>query len=182
MQLKILKVFLLSFYTWRKTLQVTIKNFPGRISQQECLVRLVTVKNEPVTRPSTTSFAFSQAKYFFVSTNWKYGRSPIWLKTLNWKGYAAEYWYQKSLNVVHPSEAGMSQTQIIKTFFAKNECNGINFGVVTKFKFNCQVSPGLIQPVNRVLSITACFPFLFSFLLIAIVSRYCSFKQFILVL
>ena len=162
MQLKLLKVFLLGFYTWCKTLQVIIKNFPGRISQQEFLARLVTLTNEPVTTPSTTSFAFSQAKYFFASTNWKYGWSPIWLKTLNRKGYAVEYWYQKSLDVVHPSETGMSQTQVIKTFSAKNECNGINFGVVTKFKFNCQVSPGLIQPFNRVASTTTCS--LFSFL------------------
>ena len=57
------------------------------------------VTNEPVPRTSTTTFAFSQAKHFFFSTSWKYRRIPIWLKTLNPKGYAAKYLYRKDLDV-----------------------------------------------------------------------------------
>ena len=77
------------------------KNFPGRISPQplECGARLVTVTNDPVPRPSTASFAVSQAKHFLFSTSWKYQRVPIWLKTLNPKGYAAKYRYRKGLDV-----------------------------------------------------------------------------------
>ena len=100
--LKTLNVFSLGFYTWRHTLQVIRKNFPGTISPQpqECWARLVTVTNEPFRRPSTSSFTFSQAKKFFFSTSWKCQRLPIWLKTLNPKGYAGKYWYRKSLDVV----------------------------------------------------------------------------------
>ena len=43
-------------------------------------------------------FPFSQSKHFFFSTSGKYRRLPIWLKTLNLKGYAAKY--RKSLGVV----------------------------------------------------------------------------------
>ena len=64
----------------------------------------------------------------------------MWLKTLNPKGYAAKYRYRKSLDMVRTSETGIDQTQEIKTFSAKNECNGVNFGVVTKFKFRTQLS------------------------------------------
>ena len=76
-------------------------NCPGRISPQpqECGARLVTVTNEPVPRPSSTSFAVSKAKHFLFSTSWKYQRVPIWLKTLNPKGYAAKYRYRKGLDV-----------------------------------------------------------------------------------
>ena len=44
----------------------------------------------------------------------------------------ARMWY-----AIHSTHwrMGMSQTQEINTFSAKNECNGFNFGVVTKFKF-----------------------------------------------
>ena len=63
---KTLKVFSLGFCRWRQTLQVIRNKFRGRISPQpqECGARLITVMNEPVPRPSTTSFAFSQAKHF----------------------------------------------------------------------------------------------------------------------
>ena len=73
------------------------KNFTGRVYPQpkECGARLVMVTNEPVPRPLATSFALSQAKYFFFSISWKYRRVPIWLKTFNPKGYAAKYRYQK---------------------------------------------------------------------------------------
>ena len=63
----------------------------------------------------------------------------MWLKTLNPKGYAAKYRYRKSLDMVRTSETGIDQTQEIKTFSAKNECNGVNFGVVTKFKFRYSI-------------------------------------------
>ena len=44
------------------------KKFYARIFRQpqECGARLVAVTNQPVPRPSTTFFAFSQAKYFFL--------------------------------------------------------------------------------------------------------------------
>ena len=100
--LKTLNVFSLGFYTLRQTLQVIRKTFSGRISPQpqECGARLITVTNEPVPRPSTISFAFSQAENFSFSASRKYQRLPIWLKTLNPKGYAAKYQYRKSLDVV----------------------------------------------------------------------------------
>ena len=43
-------------------------NFPTKILSQlqECAARLVKVTNQPVPRPSTTSFAFSQAKLFSI--------------------------------------------------------------------------------------------------------------------
>ena len=47
---------------------------------QECGARLIMVTHQPVQKPSTISFAFSQAKHFFFLTSWKYQRSPIWLK------------------------------------------------------------------------------------------------------
>ena len=49
------------------------KIFPGRISRQpqERGARLVTVTNKPDSRPSTTSFAFSQARNFLFLTSWK---------------------------------------------------------------------------------------------------------------
>ena len=86
-------------YMWRQTLQIIRTNFPGRISPQtqDCGSRLVTVTNKPVPRSSITSFAFSQAKHCFFSTTWKYWQLPIWLKTLNPKGYAAKYRYRKGL-------------------------------------------------------------------------------------
>ena len=48
----------------REIFPVTTRNWP-----QEYGARLVTVTNEPVPRPSTTSFAFSMAKHFFFSTS-----------------------------------------------------------------------------------------------------------------
>ena len=47
------------------------KNFAARIfaQPQECGARLVTVTNQQVPRPSTTFFAFSQAKHFAFSTS-----------------------------------------------------------------------------------------------------------------
>ena len=98
--LRTLKVFLLRLHVASSPAGYR-KNFPGRIllQPQECGVRLVTVTNEPVPRPSTTFFAFSRAKHFFFSTSWKYRRVPIWLKTLNPKRYAAKYRYRKGLDV-----------------------------------------------------------------------------------
>ena len=99
----------------------------------------ITVTNEPVPGPSTASFTFSLAKYFLFSTSWKYWRVPICLKTLNpnLKGYAAKYRYQKC------------QTQEIKTISAKNECNSVNFGVVTKFKFRYSIVRFLLVWLNQ---------------------------------
>ena len=79
----------------RQTLQAIRKILPGRLSPQpqQCGARLVTVTNEAVPRSSTTSFVFSQIKHFLFSTSWKYQRVPIWLKTLNPKGYAEKCWY-----------------------------------------------------------------------------------------
>ena len=37
--------------------------------------------------------------------------------------------------MVGTSEMRMGQTQEMKNFSAKNECNGVNFGVITKLKF-----------------------------------------------
>ena len=65
-----------------------------------------------------------------------------------------------TLSIARSSETIMSQTQEIKTFPAKNECNSVNCGVVRKIQFqilNCQIYPGLNQPVNRVASTTAGF-------------------------
>ena len=94
--LETLKVFAFHLHV-----EVIRKNFPGRISPrpQACGARLVTVTNEPVRMPSTTSFVVSQAKHFFFSTSWKYQQISIWLKTLYPKGYAAKYRYQKGLDV-----------------------------------------------------------------------------------
>ena len=44
-----------------------------------------------------------------------------------------------TLSIVRTSETRMSQTQEIKTFSAKNECNGVNLGVVTKLKFRYSI-------------------------------------------
>ena len=51
---------------WHQTLQVIRKYFQGRISlqPQECGARLVTVTNEPVPMPSTTSYIFSRKTFF----------------------------------------------------------------------------------------------------------------------
>ena len=86
---------------WCQTLQVIGKNFPGRISPQSQGggARLVTVTNEPVSRPSSTSFAVSEPKHFLFSTSWKYQRVPTWLKTLNPTEYASKYRYRKGLDV-----------------------------------------------------------------------------------
>ena len=62
--------------------------------------------------------------------------------------------------MVRTNETGIDQTQEIKTFSAKNECNGVNFGVVTKFKFKYSIVrffqlsfnqlTGLHQPLQNV--------------------------------
>ena len=44
-----------------------------------------------------------------------------------------------ALSMIWTSETGMSQTQEIKIFSAKNECNGVDFVVVTKFKFRYSI-------------------------------------------
>ena len=148
-----------SFLTWLLHVASNTAGYYRRVSlqPQECRARLVSMTNQPVPRPSTTSVAFSQGKLFFFSTSWKYWRLPIWLKTLNPIGYTAKYRYRKSLDLVRNSETGMSQTQEIKSFSAKTVCNSINFWGGYKIQiqiFNCQISPGLIQPVNRVASTT----------------------------
>ena len=40
--------------------------------KHKCGARLVTMTNEPVPRPSTTSVVVSQAKIFLFSTSWKF--------------------------------------------------------------------------------------------------------------
>ena len=109
------------------------KHFSTKISAwpQECGARLVTVVNQPIRRPSTASFEFSQAKQFFFSTSWKYRRLPIWLKTLNSKGYAARYWYRTEAWTSY----ALSQTQEMKTFSVLNKCHSVNFDVLENFRF-----------------------------------------------
>ena len=102
------------------------------------------VTNEPVPRPSTTFLASSQAKHFFFSTNWKYRRLPIWLKILNPKKICCIISISKrlvrgTLSIVRTGKTRRSQTQEIKTFSAKNECNGVNLGLVTKLKFRYSI-------------------------------------------
>ena len=96
------------------------KNFPERLfaQPQKCGVRLVTVTNRPVLRPSTTSCAFSHFFCFFFPTSWKNWWLPVLLKTLKPNGYAAKYQYRKGFPVVRYRKTGMSQTQEIKTFSA----------------------------------------------------------------
>ena len=138
---KRLKVFSLGFYMWRQTLQV-IGNFPTTTR----VWSKISYGGE-WTSPQTVNhfLCIFSGKIFFFSTSWKYWRLPIWLKTLNPKGYAAKYRYQKSLDVVRSlsiartSETVMSHAQEIKTFSAKNKCNSVNFGVVTIFKFRYSV-------------------------------------------
>ena len=66
--LEALKVFSLRLYTRGVKPSIIIKNFPARIfpQPQECGARLVTVTKKSVPRSSATSFAFSQAKHFFL--------------------------------------------------------------------------------------------------------------------
>ena len=71
-----------------------------------------------------------RGKTCFFSTSWKYQRLPIWLKTLNPKGYAAKYQHRKSLDVVRYPKYALAKREWakrikIKTFSAKNECNSI---------------------------------------------------------
>ena len=108
-------------YTWRQTLEVIRKNLPGKIfpQPQEFGARLVTVTNEPVLRPSSTYFAFSQAKHFFFSTSWEYRGLPIWLKTLNPKGYAEKYWSRKGLDVYLLVKREQAKCKKQKTFLHK---------------------------------------------------------------
>ena len=89
------------------------KNFSARIfpQPQKCGARLITLANQPVQKPSTTSIACSQANHLFFSTIWKYWRLPTWLKTLKYR-----YW--KCLDVVRTRKIGMSLRQEIKTFSA----------------------------------------------------------------
>ena len=117
--LETLKVFSLHFYTWRQTCagylkKISLKNFP---QPQEFGVRLVTVTNEPVPKPSRTFFAFSRATHFPLSTSWKCRRVPIWLKTSNPKRYAAEYWYRKGLKVYAHSRNGNEPNARNKNLF-----------------------------------------------------------------
>ena len=79
-------------------------------------------------------------KYLVRGCSWKYRRFSISLKTLIPRSHAAKYRYRKGMGVVRTRETGMSQTQEIKTFYSKNECNGVNFGVVTKFKFRYSIA------------------------------------------
>ena len=72
------------------------KNFPPL----ECEAKLVTVMNQSVPRSPATFSGFFQAKHFFFLTSWKYWRLPIWLTTLNPKGYTSKYRYRKGLDVV----------------------------------------------------------------------------------
>ena len=53
------------------------------------------------------------------------------------------------LSIVRISETEKNQTQKIKTFFTKNECNGVNFGVVTKFKFRYLIAKFLLVSFNQ---------------------------------
>ena len=82
------------------------KTFP---QPQECGARLITVRNQPVPRPSTIFFACSQANHFFFSTSWKYWRFLARLKTL-------KYRYRKGLDVVPTRKIRMSQIHKIKAF------------------------------------------------------------------
>ena len=121
--------------------------FPDEFPQ-----RLVTVTNGLVPRPSATSLAVSQAKQFLFSTSWKYQRVPIWLKTLNLKGYTAKYRYRKGLDVYALAKR-KSQTKT-KSQPKENcmkwiECNGVNFGVNTKFKFRYLIVKLLLVWLNQ---------------------------------
>ena len=112
------------------------------------------VTNEPVPRPSTTFLASSQAKHFFFSTNWKYRRLPIWLKILNPEKICCIISISKrlvrgTLSIVRTGKTRRSQTQEIKTFSAKNECNGVNYGVITKFKFRYSILKYLLVWFNQ---------------------------------
>ena len=125
---------------WRQILQVIRKNVPGRIfpKPQEFEARLVTVTKEIVPRPSATSFAFSQAKHFFFNC------SKISMVSDLVENFKSERICHKisasknfgcgTLSIVRTNKKGMSQMQEIKTSSRKNECNGVNIGVVTKFK------------------------------------------------
>ena len=53
------------------------------------------------------------------------------------------------LSIVRTSETEKNQTQKIKTFFTKNEYNGVNFGVVTKFKFRYLIAKFLLISFNQ---------------------------------
>ena len=92
------------------------KNFPERLfaQPQECGVRLVTVMNRPVLRPSTTSCAFSHFFCFFFPTSWKNWWLQICFKFLNMKCYHVKYQNWKGMEVVCTCKTGMSLNMRIK--------------------------------------------------------------------
>ena len=106
--LETLKIFSLRLHAashsaWLE--KFSCKSFP----QQKCGAKLVTVTNQSVPRPPTTSFVFSQAKYFY---RWLL----IWLKTLNPKGYAAKCRYRKCLDVICLRNGNKPRRKKMKTF------------------------------------------------------------------
>ena len=82
-----------------------------------------------------TSFLFNQLKIStgtYLVENFKFGSICCKISVSKKLG-------RGTLSIVHISETRMRQTQEIKTFSAKNECNGVDFGVVTKFKFRYSI-------------------------------------------
>ena len=121
--LKTLNVFSLGFYTCRHTLQVIRKTFFGTISPQpqKYRARLVTVTNEPFPRPSTSSFAFPQAKKVFPFNKLK--KSAVTDLVENFKSericckiLASKKLGRVTLSIVRTSKTGISQTQEKKPF------------------------------------------------------------------
>ena len=103
------------------------------------------VANQPVPRPSTAFFACSQANHFFFPTSWKYWRLPTWLETL-------KYRYRKGLRATH-SQSRNKPNKWNKNF-KLHDVIKCGYKIQNQI-FNCQISPGLAQPVNRVASTSA---------------------------
>ena len=61
-----------------------------------------------------------------------------------WEILVSEKLGRGTLSIVRTSKTGISQTQESKIFSAKDERNGVNFGVVTKFKFRYPIVKSLL--------------------------------------
>ena len=154
--LKTLNVFSLGFSTCLHTLQVIRKIFSGTISPQpqKYRARLVTVTNEPFPRPSTSSFAFPQAKKVFLFNKLKMSTVTDLVDNFKSERICCKILVSKklgrvTLSIVRTSKTRISQTQERKTFSAKDERNSVNFGVVTKFKFRYSIVKFLLVWFNQ---------------------------------
>ena len=94
------------------------KIFRNNFPPKKWGTKLVTVTNQPVTKPPPIFYAYSQAKVFLSSTGWKYRRLPIWQKFVNLEHYInirkAGKWYALVKRV-------WAKTQENKNLSAQNE-------------------------------------------------------------